>query len=130
MGRSSRRMRPETYHGGLSLLLVLLGASGLFLVLRLPYTWYHLLASWLLAVNAVTFAYYGHDKASARAGRRRVPEVVLHALVFLGGTLGGYCAMRLFRHKTIKGSFRVVFWFIVVLQLGLIAAVLYQMWKH
>jgi uncharacterized membrane protein YsdA (DUF1294 family) len=123
-------MRPQTYHGGVALLLVLLAAAGLFLVFRLPYTWYHLLASWLLAVNLVTFAYYGYDKGRARSGARRVPEVVLHALVFLGGTLGGYAGMRLFRHKTIKGGFRLVFWVIVVLQLALLAAVLYRLWRH
>jgi uncharacterized membrane protein YsdA (DUF1294 family) len=123
-------MRPQSYHGGVALLLVVLCAAGLFLVLRLPYTWYHLLAAWLLAVNLVTFAYYGYDKGRARSGSRRVPEAVLHALVLLGGTLGGYAGMRLFRHKTIKGSFRLFFWVIVLLQLGLLAAVLYRLWKH
>jgi uncharacterized membrane protein YsdA (DUF1294 family) len=128
MGKRTQT-RPETYHAGVALALVLLGTAGLVLLFRLPLTWYHLLAAWLVAINLTTFGYYGYDKARASAGRRRVPEVVLHGLVLLGGTLGGYAAMRLFRHKTVKGSFRLVFWFIVVLQVGLIAAVSYRLWK-
>jgi uncharacterized membrane protein YsdA (DUF1294 family) len=124
-----KQTRPETFHAVAALLLVLLATAGLFLLFRLPRTWYHLLAAWLVAINLIAFGYYGYDKARARAGRRRVPEVILHALVLLGGTLGGYAGMQLFRHKTVKGSFRLVFWFIVVLQVGLIAAVCYRLWK-
>ena len=45
-----------------------------------------------------------------------------------GGTLGAYLGMRLFRHKTIKGMFRIVFWTVVVLQLALIAALVKRIW--
>jgi len=41
-----------------------------------------------------------------------------------------WAAMRVFRHKTIKGSFRIVFWFIVVAQLGACAAVTYGLWQQ
>jgi uncharacterized membrane protein YsdA (DUF1294 family) len=123
-----RRTRPEVYHGGLAVAITLGLVGLLFLVFHLPATWYHFAAAWLLAANLTTFAYYGYDKARARATRSRVPEVVLHAMVLMGGSVGAYLGMRLFRHKTIKASFRMVFWLIVVLQIGLAAAVVYRLW--
>jgi uncharacterized membrane protein YsdA (DUF1294 family) len=120
---------PITAHALVAFTLTLLLAVGLFFLLQLSTTWYHALIVWLLAINAVALAYYGYDKARAGANGRRVPELVLHGLVLAGGTLGAYLGMRLFRHKTIKGEFRIVFWCIVVLQVALVAAILYRMWK-
>lgn len=77
--------------------------------------------SWLGSVNVHAFAYYGVDKRLAREGMRRIPEKVLHALAAAGGSLGAFLGMRFFRHKTIKGEFRFVFWSIILLQLALAA---------
>lgn len=125
----AKRTRPAVWHGGLALALVLSLTALLFAVFRLPWTWYHLLAALLLSVNLVTFGYYGYDKGRSRSQSSRVPEVVLHGLVFLGGTIGAYLGMIAFRHKTIKSSFRLVFWTVAVLQVFLILAVLYRLWK-
>jgi uncharacterized membrane protein YsdA (DUF1294 family) len=125
-----KRTRPEVYHGIGALLIVTAGVALLFLAFRLPFTWYHVLAAWLLAINLVTFGYYGYDKARARSRGSRIPEVVLHGLVLLGGTIGGYLGMHLFRHKTIKPAFRLMFWLIVFMQVALIAAVIYRLWRH
>jgi uncharacterized membrane protein YsdA (DUF1294 family) len=73
-----------------------------------------------VAINLTTTAYYGYDKLQAIRAGRRVPERVLHGLALGGGSLGAYLGMRLFRHKTLKGSFRRVFWVIVVLQAALV----------
>jgi uncharacterized membrane protein YsdA (DUF1294 family) len=125
-----RAMRSDTFHGLLSAALALALTLGLILLLRLDARhWYNLLLCWLLAVNVITFCYYGYDKRRARSSRSRVPEVVLHGLALAGGTLGAYAGMRLFRHKTIKGSFRIVFFTIAVLQAGLVAAALWRLWK-
>jgi len=86
----------------------------------LGWTGLNLSLCWLLVLNVLTFAYYGYDKRCAVKAGRRVPEVILHGLSFLGGSPGAYAAMRTFRHKTIKGRFRFVFWVIVVLQVLLI----------
>ncbi len=59
-----------------------------------------------------------------------MPEAVLHGMALAGGSLGAYTAMRLFRHKTIKGRFRLVFWSIVVLQLAIIAWIIADSWRH
>ncbi len=125
-----RRSRPELEHGIAAVVLALLLAALFFLLFRLPHLWYYCVADWLVSVNLVAFAYYGFDKHRARVAGRRVPEVVLHFLAVVGGTLGAYLGMRVFRHKTIKGPFRLVFWFIVVLQLALLVAVVYRVGKH
>ncbi len=125
-----RGMRSDTLHGLISLVLCLALTLGLFLLLGIKAYWYNLLGCWLLAVNVVAFAYHGYDKARAVAGRSRVPEIVLHGLALAGGTLGAYAGMRLFHHKTIKGSFRLVFWTIAVLQVGLVAAAIYRVWQN
>jgi uncharacterized membrane protein YsdA (DUF1294 family) len=130
MGRSGSRVRPEVYHAGLGLLLALAVALALLLAFRTPWTWDRLLLAWLAGINLTAFAYHGHDKGRARRGGRRVPEVSLHALTLVGGSLGAYAGMRLFRHKTVKGSFRVVFWFIVVAPLALVLAVGYRLWRR
>jgi len=86
------------------------------------------LACWLIAINPVACCYYGYDKWRSRAGGRRVPEFVLHALAIAGGSLGAYLGMQVFRHKTIKGSFRIAFWLIVVLQVTLLGWIVKMTW--
>ena len=129
-GRRTRTMRPDVYHGSVALALGLLGAVGLILAFRPALSWAHCLGAWLCSINVVAFGYYGYDKGQARQSARRVPEVVLHGLSVAGGSLGAYAGMRLFRHKTIKGSFRIFFWFVIVMQLALIAAVIYRILKN
>ena len=66
-------------------------------------------------VSVVAFLLYWGDKRKARAGAWRTPENVLHAVELAGGWPGALLAQQLFRHKTRKVSFQVVFWFIVLL---------------
>ena len=54
----------------------------------------------LLLLNVLAFCVYGFDKWSARRERRRVPEKTLFALALLGGSVGAFLGMRVFRHKT------------------------------
>jgi uncharacterized membrane protein YsdA (DUF1294 family) len=86
------------------------------------------LVYWLTAVNGVVVAYYAWDKRQAIRGGRRVPELALHTLAVAGGSPGAFLAMKWFRHKTIKGRFRIVFWLIVAIQAVLVALVLRQSW--
>jgi uncharacterized membrane protein YsdA (DUF1294 family) len=119
---------PYRFHFILAMILCVAAAVGLWWLLGGTYTWPAGLASWLVAVNVVTFGYYGYDKARAAAARTRVPELVLHGLAALGGSPAALCAMSLFRHKTIKGSFRILFWCIVVVQVLLIACIIKLVW--
>jgi uncharacterized membrane protein YsdA (DUF1294 family)/cold shock CspA family protein len=70
------------------------------------------LAAYVL-MSIVTFGLYWADKRSALEDRRRVPENRLHLAELLGGWPGGLVAQQVFRHKTRKASFQVVFWVIV-----------------
>lgn len=110
--------------------LCALGAiAGWWLLTKHQHTWVHWLANWLLAANLVTFGYYGLDKALAgRFVVMRIPETVLHTLSAVGGSPAALLAMWFFRHKTIKTSFRVLFWSIVVLQVAFSAYILKLLW--
>jgi uncharacterized membrane protein YsdA (DUF1294 family) len=65
-----------------------------------------MLIYYLLAVNELTFIVFGVDKWKAQRGRWRVPEATLMGLAALGGSVGAWLAMQLFRHKTQKKKFR------------------------
>lgn len=77
------------------------------------------LAIWLVAINAVTYLMYAWDKHRAKKGQRRISERELLGWALAGGSPAAFFAMRKFRHKTQKTSFRVQYWTIVVLQIGL-----------
>ena len=67
---------------------------------------------WLLVINALTLVSYGLDKVLAKIKAhapktRRVPEKTLLLLAALGGGIGAWLAMELFRHKTQHRSFRI-----------------------
>lgn len=111
---------PWRFHFFCSLILGLLGTVLLFWATRGSNTTYVWAACWLISINGTTFGYYGFDKMRARRNASRVPEVVLHGLSAVGGSPAAYLGMRVFRHKTIKGRFRIFFWCIVVMQ-GLLA---------
>ena len=112
----------------LALCAVLTGAAWWFLTNH-QHTWQHWLACWLLAANVVAFASYGLDKWLAqRIVILRIAENVLHTLAAIGGSPAALLAMLLFRHKTIKPSFRVLFWCIVVVQIALTAYVVKLLW--
>ena len=72
--------------------------------------------SWIFGISLASFFTYGYDKAMAGRNVTRVPEVVLHLLTLLGGTFGSFLGMQIFRHKTQKRSFQLVFWGIVAVQ--------------
>ncbi|HEX8912521.1 MAG TPA: DUF1294 domain-containing protein [Humisphaera sp.] len=76
--------------------------------------------AYLASINLVTLCLYGYDKRAAVDGRLRVPERVLHVAAFVGGTPGAYLGQRVFRHKTLKGTFRFWFWALLVTQMAIL----------
>lgn len=62
-----------------------------------------------MALNVVGFTLVVADKRQARAGRRRVPELMLLAAAWLGGWPGLLLAFALVRHKTRKAAFLAPF---------------------
>lgn len=80
---------------------------------------------WLLIINVAALAAYGVDKLLAKLKEhapqtRRIPEKTLLLLAALGGGIGAWLAMELFRHKTQHRSFRIcvplftLIWIVVV----------------
>ena len=80
-----------------------------------------LLWIYLAAISLITFCLYGFDKYQARHNRRRIPEILLHMLALLGGTIGALVGQHFFHHKTKKLKFRLMFIIIVIVQAGLIS---------
>ena len=60
----------------------------------------------VLLLNVAALVVYGFDKWRSRGQGRRVPERTLLWLALLGGWVGAWTAMSLFRHKTQKQPFR------------------------
>jgi uncharacterized membrane protein YsdA (DUF1294 family) len=87
---------------------------------------FNLLLSWVISITLVTFLAYGYDKAIAGSDRTRIPEKVLLALTFTGGTIGAFAGSAIFRHKTLKTSFRLQLWLVVILQVVLVVG--YFLW--
>ena len=68
--------------------------------------------------SLVTFIFYWLDKRAAKSDSQRTPEATLQLLSLIGAWPGALLAQRLFRHKTSKKSFQVVFWIQVFLNIA------------
>jgi len=64
------------------------------------------LYAFLISINLSAWILIAWDKAIAGRTITRVPERVFLALALLGGAAGLLLGMKLFRHKTKKGSFQ------------------------
>lgn len=62
---------------------------------------------YLVLVNIINFIFYGIDKFKSKHGFWRIKEKTLLLMGLVGGGLGGYIAMILFRHKTLKTKFYI-----------------------
>lgn len=75
-------------------------------------------------MSLIAFAAHGLDKRAAKRNTRRTPEATLHTLELLGGWPGALAARHLFRHKTKKTSYRIVFWAIGIAHLAVIVVLI------
>ena len=78
-----------------------------------------------LVASVVAFAFYAADKSAARAGRRRTPESTLILLGLIGGWPGAFIAQQTLRHKTRKTGFLAAFWLSAVLNVAVVAALVW-----
>lgn len=103
--------------------------AAVFLPLWLRLRWNPVVA-YVIGITVATFLLYGYDKlAAVREFKTRIPEATLHLFELCGGTIGAVLGQLLFRHKTLKRSFRAIFWLILVTQLAALAAYLYWRWQ-
>lgn len=78
-------------------------------------------------VNIFTFWAYGRDKSLAKRGEWRIPEVQLHTLELLGGTIGAIAGQKIFHHKNKKKSYMATFFATIVIQVGIILYILHYL---
>lgn len=72
--------------------------------------------AYLVVMNVIGFAVFGYDKRCAIKRRWRVPEKTLFLTALLGGSVGSYVGMFVFRHKTLHWKFRIGIPIIMLLQ--------------
>lgn len=91
------------------LLALTIASSMGYVPILLKYAYY--------ALSIITFVAYAYDKLKAKRNAWRTPESTLHFLALFGGWPGAALAQQLFRHKSSKRDFRVMFWVTVVINL-------------
>ena len=74
---------------------------------------------YLLAINIASFFLYGIDKYKAKKGRWRISEATLLMMAVIGGSIGAWTGMRLWRHKTMHKKFKYGIPVIIIIQVAL-----------
>ena len=75
---------------------------------------------YVVLINVCAFFMYGVDKWNAKHELRRIPEKTLLGIAMLGGSVGAYVGMKLFRHKTRKPKFYIGIPIIFAVQVGIV----------
>lgn len=114
---SRRRPARQKSRGLIPAALVVAAFFGGLAALVPPPEWQRLAGFYTLG-SVVTFLFYGLDKRAATRGGWRTSEARLHLFELLGGWPGALLAQRVFRHKTRKAEFQVVFYLAVAANLG------------
>lgn len=74
---------------------------------------------YLLILNALTFIVYGIDKYKAKHAKWRISEATLLLLAICGGSIGAWCGMKVWHHKTMHKKFKYGVPTIFILQVAL-----------
>ncbi|WP_027415478.1 DUF1294 domain-containing protein [Aneurinibacillus terranovensis] len=83
---------------------------------------------YFILVNLLLFTMMGFDKRKAVTGKYRIPERRLFMMAFIGGAIGGWMGMQLFRHKTKHMKFVVGFPMLIIFDL-VIFYTIYRLWS-
>lgn len=73
----------------------------------------------LLALNLITFITYGIDKRKAKKSRWRISESSLLFLALIGGSVGAWLGLKVWRHKTQHKKFYIGIPVMMVVQVAL-----------
>lgn len=84
----------------------------------------------VLIINVVTFIVYGIDKQKARRGKWRIPESTLLLLALMGGSIGAWFGLKMWRHKTKHRKFTICIPLFMILHLGIIISLLVLFWQY
>lgn len=82
---------------------------------------------YLLIINAIAFVLMLIDKRKAIKRKYRIPEATLMGVAALGGSIGAWIGMQVFRHKTKHIKFTLGIPVIFGIQLLLGIALWYQL---
>lgn len=72
-----------------------------------------------IALNIITFLTFGLDKLKAKKGKWRIPESTLLIMAIIGGSIGAYSGMKVWRHKTMHKKFKYGIPAIILMQVGI-----------
>ena len=79
-----------------------------------------LLIIYVAVMSLIAFAAFGLDKYKAKTDKWRTPEKTLFLLAIIGGGVGAFLGMQVFRHKTKHTQFVIGIPAIMIAQLILI----------
>ena len=84
-------------------------------------------ASFLAFMSLITFFLFKKDKkmAQGQGGPKRIKEKTLLGFAALGGALGAELGRRLCHHKTDKSYFSLTIYFSLLLEIALIAVLIF-----
>ncbi len=71
-------------------------------------------------MSLITFAVFGLDKIKAKTNSWRIRERTLFILAILGGGIGAFLGMQIFRHKTQHRQFVIGIPVIMIIQIILL----------
>ena len=80
----------------------------------------HIIVIFLVVINVATFITYGIDKWKAKRSKWRIRETALLELAVLGGSVGAWLGMQVWRHKTQHVKFRYGVPIILIAQVALL----------
>ncbi len=75
---------------------------------------------YIIVINILTFIIYYIDKIKAIKSKKRISENALLFLSLIGGSVGAFMSMNIFRHKTKKIKFIFLIPLMIVLHLLLL----------
>lgn len=77
-----------------------------------------ILCLYLVIINIIAFILFGIDKRKAKKNKWRIPESTLLMFAVAGGSIGSYCGMKLWHHKTLHKKFSWGIPLIIILQIS------------
>jgi uncharacterized membrane protein YsdA (DUF1294 family) len=78
------------------------------------------LLNYLVIINIIAFIVYGIDKLKAKRGKWRITEATLLLLAIIGGSIGAWCGVKVWHHKTLHKKFRYGIPLIIAIQTAMV----------
>ncbi len=81
---------------------------------------FSIILGYIAIISAMAMAMMKIDKRQAQYHGQRIPEKNLWAVAIVGGGIGAYLGMMLFRHKTKHTNFRIGFLVLAMLDVAIL----------